>query len=149
MKPETFQAYVDNVKRANAKGNAHLFPGMNPHYIGTKVVPDSPKRIRQSGRPVLNKLESEFLAYQQARYPGVIFRCQAITFKLANGLRFTPDIVNLEDGIAWEVKGPHAFDGALDKLKMAAAVYKEFSWLLAWKYKPTGVWTVQQVLPDL
>ncbi len=147
MKPETAATLIDNVKRSNPKANAHLFPTLSESkFAAAKSIDKVVKRIRQSGKPLLNKLESEFLAYKQARYPNDVFHCQAITFKLANGLRFTPDVVSFESGIAWEVKGPHAFDGALDKLKMAAAVYNDFSWILAWKDK-AGNWQQQHVLP--
>ena len=114
----------------------------------------TPKRIRQSTKPLLNKLEQEWLDHLRASGGGVV-RTQAITFRLANGLRYTPDMLsfgwpsNYEDGIAataWEVKGGWFTDDANAKLKMFATTYPEIRVVLCWK-DTFGMWQTQRVLP--
>ena len=105
-------------------------------------------RIRQNTKPLLNNLESEYPEQVRA-YPGFRnVRCQALRFRLANGIWYKPDItcVNMwSQVIAFEVKGPHAFRGGFENLKMAADQYREIEWVLVWK--EDGQWTSQQVLP--
>jgi len=112
------------------------------------VLVASPKRIRQSGKPVLNRLESEWLANLQRLQPDRQWHPQAVTFRLCNGARYTPDIVsiNYPRAVAWEVKGPWATDDAVVKLKVAAAMFPGVGWWLAWKDK-SGQWQTQEILP--
>lgn len=106
------------------------------------------KRIRQSGKPILNKLEQEFFDLLSAK-PSRMFFPQAITFKLCNGVRLTPDIVEVGDTTGHvtchEIKGPYAFEDSLIKLKFAAKTYPLFSWYLHWKQD--GMWETQRILP--
>jgi hypothetical protein len=110
-------------------------------------------RLRQSSKPLMNKLETEFYGKLDKAYP---IRIQAVTFKLANGLRYTPDFFCAEDyscasGIsasfptAWEVKGAWVDGDSFPKLKMAASVFPEIRWLLVWK--KDGVWQEQEIKP--
>ncbi len=109
------------------------------------------RRIRQKrGGP--SKLEMEWLkAYglDFPNYPPV--RHQAITLVLANGLRYTPDFFAASwpgngpaEPTCFEIKGPHAFDGSLDKLKFAAHEWPEIRFYLWWK--KDGVWCQQEIL---
>lgn len=112
------------------------------------------KRIRQNSKSIMNKLEQEF--YDRIRdlfpnYPAV--RPQAKTYKLANGVRYTPDFTASMwprcDGssveTAWEVKGPQAWDDAIVKIKVAATSWPEVRWVLVWK--EDGQWKEQLILP--
>lgn len=132
-------------------------PGAKPDLVldnGTKVFmpPEEPKkRIRQSSKPVMNKLEAEFLEQLKAWYPSK-FYAQSVKFKIGNGVTFCPDIFcfhwnNGGDAAAWEVKGPHAWDDAIVKLKCFASVYPEIRVHLAWKDKKLGSFRVQDILP--
>ncbi len=113
------------------------------------------KRIRQSSKPLMNKLETEFynrIKDQYPNYPPV--RAQAKTFRLANGVRFTPDLtcsIWPDDNepakeTAWEVKGKHAWDDSICKLKMAASAFPEVRWFLCWKSE-NGSWILERVMP--
>jgi hypothetical protein len=111
------------------------------------------KRVRQSHKQP-NKLEAEWgkiiLSQYQSQYPRHPRpRYNAKAYLIANGLRFTPDwTASYWDGrveTAWEVKGPRAWDGALDKLKMAATAWPEVRWILVWK--EMGQWQSQEILP--
>lgn len=121
------------------------------------AAPKPPKRIRQRETPLLNRLETEYFEILKRDVAiGSVIRAQAVTVILGNGIRYTVDFMVLGCSVepvtattyvatAWEVKGPHAFDGALDKLKVAAATYPEIRWILAWKVK--GKWQEQVVRP--
>lgn len=108
------------------------------------------KRIRQSSKPLMNKLETEFLEQLKAWYPSK-FYAQSVKFKLGNGVTFCPDIFcfnwNGEGAAAWECKGPHAWDDSIVKLKCFAALYPEIKVHLAWKDKKLGAFRVQDILP--
>lgn len=107
-----------------------------------REIPRPGKRIRQSTKPLMNKLEREF--YNQLPGKDHIM-VQAVRFRLANGLWYKPDFVLWAAQIAYEVKGPHAFRGGFENLKMAAATYPGIVWILVWK--ENGEWRNQRVLP--
>lgn len=110
----------------------------------------SGRRIRQRTKPMMNRLEFEFYRMQSTCANIMNIRTQAITFLIANGVRYTPDFTWRERGtnltFAIEVKGPKAFDGSLEKLKMAAHEFPDWKWFLVWKDKD-GIWREQEVLP--
>lgn len=101
------------------------------------------KRIRQSAKPLLNKLEQEWLDFYGKWFD--VVHAQDIRFKLANGIWYKPDFVCFKVSTCWEVKGPHAFRGGFENLKVAANKYPEFKWVLVWKEH--GAWKEQHVLP--
>lgn len=105
------------------------------------------KRLRQSSRPLMNRLELEYLRRLQGLFPNQTFRCQAVKFRLANGVWLTPDIVNIELKDIYEVKGQWFVDDAKVKIKVAAAMYPEFVWHLVWKDKETNHWCDQTIIP--
>lgn len=128
------------------KRNPHLYPSGPLALDITKAVP---KRLRQSSKPLMNKLEYQFERMMTDAYPELPLRAQAITFRLANGLRYTPDFVSFSYGIgvkAWEVKGKWVDGDSFPKLKMAAALFPEIVWTLAWK-GTDGIWQQQIILP--
>lgn len=110
------------------------------------MTPKTGTRIRQSKKPLMNKLEQSFWNERLSlRYPKA--KPQAVRFKLGNGVNYTPDFVDLsvQPVKAWEVKGPHSWDDAMVKLKLAAAIWAEVRWRLVWK--KDGQWMEQEVLP--
>lgn len=131
--------------------NPHLFghggEGGAEHDFIEAVNQPKPKRIRQNSKPLLNKLESEFAALLTAR--GWLFHSQSVTLKLANGVRYTPDFFSFRSFVgnpfAWEVKGRHAWEDSLLKLKFAAKEYPGIKFFLVWK--ENGKWCEQEVLP--
>lgn len=130
------------------------FQAKNPHLFGVPAPPvltsgiPQVKRMRQSTKPLMNGLEMEFFLKLQ-QHPGDIkfIRPQSIRFMLGNGIWYKPDFTGFVDGTytAWEVKGPHAFRGGFENLKVAASQYKEIRWNLVWK--SGGEWMQQEVLP--
>lgn len=118
-------------------------------YAKEFCTPKPAKRIRQSSKPLLNKLEQEWFDVLLIRYPShaKAIRPQTIRFKLGNGIWYKPDIwcPTLGTwGCCWEVKGPHSFRGGIENLKVAASLYPEIKWVLVWKDKG---WQEQEVLP--
>lgn len=113
------------------------------------IDPQLGVRIRQSSKPLLNKLETEALEYLRrvAAFPELLVP-RALTFRLANGCKYEPDIVALPRNCSltcFEVKGPWMTDDSVVKIKMAATVYKTVVWVMIWK--EDGHWLQQQVLP--
>lgn len=122
-------------------------PGAPKFYLGGVSI-NPKKRIRQSSKPLSNQLETEFGKYlRSVNWSGSPIYEQCITVRLANGLRYTPDWIKLMDGklYCYEVKGKHAWDDAIAKLKMAASLYRDWLWTLVWK--EDGEWRMQAVLP--
>lgn len=115
-----------------------------PHVCGQEI---KLRRLRQDSKPLLNNLETEFFNWLKAFYPSAIIRPQAKRYRLANGIWYKPDFTALMLGreCAWEVKGPHAFRGGFENLKVAAATYPEIKWVLVWKQD--GRWQEQEILP--
>lgn len=141
------------ISQSTRKRNPHLYAtAFGGDYIppegGEPPDPLPPrktrKRIRQ-GEKGPNKLERAALEYLKRTRMGWEFEEQAIRFRLANGLWYKPDIVCLEHHTCFEVKGPHAFRGGFENLKMAASVYPRLAWYLLWK--ENGKWCEQRVLP--
>jgi len=149
MKPTDLNAIAAKLplSKSTLARNANLAP--SSYY-----VPPSPaKRIRQSSKPLLNKLEADFLRHLQAVYFATPIHSQAKRYRLGNGIWYKPDFtaqfLNTETDrhqeYAWEVKGPHAFRGGFENLKVAASTWPEVRWILVWKEH--GEWRDQIILP--
>lgn len=108
-----------------------------------------PKRIRQSSKPLMNKLELEWFEICVGAYPeGTKFVPQGVRFKLGNGIWYKPDLVVFGDKVrAYEVKGPFAHRGGFENLKVAAYQYPWIRWSLVWKDKQLHQWQEQEILP--
>lgn len=106
------------------------------------------KRLRQSSKPLLNKLETAFLEeYLQEYYTPQQIHPQRFQLRLANGLRYKPDFVTITGNgcTCWEAKGPHSFRGGFENLKSAAALFIGITFILVWK--DSGEWKQQIILP--
>ncbi len=112
--------------------------------LDPRIISKPPKRIRQSSKPPMNKLEQEWFEELKRKQPSD-YLCQSIRFMLANGLWYKPDVVCFHMQTCWEVKGPFAHRGGFENLKMAAHKYPWFRWKLIWK--ENGKWQEQEVLP--
>lgn len=149
MKQEAFDQMLAKASKTVQKLNADL-ARVCPRP-GEAGYPRKGKRIRQSHKPLLNKLEREFQEWFTRLVPiesNHFFMAQAMRFRLANGVWFKPDFVfirPLSPLRIFEIKGPHAFRGGLENLKVAAHQYPMFEWTLVWREK--GEWKFQQVLP--
>lgn len=124
--------------------NGEWWPPKEKVLDSNRTEPKLARRIRQDHRPLMNKLEESFLGellLRGQRKEDILI--QAIRFRLANGLWYKPDFVVWP--CAWEVKGPHAWRGGYENLKMAAATYPHISWVLVWKEH--GRWCEQKILP--
>lgn len=110
--------------------------------------------IRQKRSQTLNKLESAFWERLKGTYGAERVLSQAITLQIANGTTFRPDfmVVQHVDGsdlhslMAFEVKGPHAWDDAIVKLKVAARMYDWISFYIV-RRDPEGRWVQTRILP--
>lgn len=133
--------------RARAEAMAIL--GLTP--LKTPAV--SKPRVRQDGKG-MNKTEEEFFEFAKYDlsiiYPDAAWFAQAITLKIANGVRYTPDVaVMYAGGVAfYEVKGFLRDDAAV-KIKVAAHQYRLSKFFLVTKRnrKAGGGWQIDLILP--
>lgn len=109
-----------------------VFPRASEEFIrancGEVKVDRQPIEVKeqvQAEANKLNKLEQAFLLRLRAENPKIYI--QAITLKLADDCRYTPDFVAIKGNsiMVYEVKG-FMRDDALVKLKVAARM---FSWM--------------------
>lgn len=111
----------------------------------TEVKPEKKKkRIRQSEKPILNRLESEW--YEHIKHYGAY--PQAVKLKIARSAFYKPDFFSFAIATAWEVKGLKGknIDRGKLALKVAATAWPEIKFILVWKDEQ-GVWQEQVVLP--
>ena len=125
--------------------NPQVFSGQCGTLVVAPMVGKPAKRIRQESPE--NKLEQEYHDRLQLAHPGATIYAQAIRLQLANGIWYKVDLVIPSICEAWEVKGPHAFRGGFENLKMAARVHPWLKFHLVWKHDRTGEWQQQDILP--
>ncbi len=159
------------VSEAVRRLNPGLFAGLNiPPIVvktsdlkkglaGAQVTAPAKKRLRQSDKPVMNKLEERF--YETKLRPeyvdaGQAVHIQAVRLELARGIWYKPDFflpaVQHSDtvgrgAIAYEVKGPKVFRGGFENLKVAARVHPWVRFYLVWEDEDDGHWERQEILP--
>jgi hypothetical protein len=121
------------------------------------AVGDAPAKVKEPNKTE-RRYEVDFLRLQKHRGEVKDYGYERLTLVLFEALpgtgtgsrrtRFTPDWhCILPDGRTRlvEVKGAYAYEGALDKLKAAAALYPDYEFYLArWAH---GEWTVTRVVP--
>ena len=145
-----------NVSESTKKRNPTLYPSLEersgqPYSMPFPKQP-KPRRLRQSTKPLLNKLEQEWFDVLRFNTNSIV-HCQGIKFKLANGLTYLPDFFCFDwmsagefaRPTAFEVKGPWATDDAIAKVKMFATAYPEIRVILVWK-DDNKQWCQQRVL---
>lgn len=144
--PSLTQILAGSKSEAFRRLNAGMFPApMNADPVPAK------KRLRQSAAPVLNKLETRFHGHLLATYEPDSIHCQAVRLELARGHWYKADFyvaphASCTRPMFYEVKGPHAFKGAFETVKVAARVHKWAKFFLVWEDKQTGQWARQQIL---
>jgi hypothetical protein len=115
------------------------------------TTPKKAKRLRQDDRRP-NATESRY-AFDILRVTEGVesYEYEAVTFKLGNGLKYTPDymVVKTKGSAEWiefhEVKGEKVWEDSIVKLKATAAKYPYFKFVMAqWVDKQ---WVIQEVLP--
>jgi len=137
------------ISEATRKRNPELYGVKSITVTNYSPVKKEAKRIRQDEKPLLNKLESQWLHILKIKYPDVEIRAQSWRVRIANGSWFKVDFCALINGrwTAWECKGPkqgkNVARGTL-ALKCAAGIYSEVDWILVWK--EDGKWQEQKVL---
>lgn len=131
---------------------AQLRPRPELRADGQAIIGQAPKRLRQSSAK-LNKTEQAFLEHLQRTFPESTIHVQAITLKLANGVRYTPDFVvahpaggeGKAEWFAYETKGFMREDAAV-KIKCAAKEYSEMTFILVTRRGRASAWDYQKIL---
>lgn len=118
--------------------------------LGPAPKPDLMIRQDQAG---LNKTERRFFEWLKPLHPKTTIHAQALTLKLGNGVRYTPDFFAYFEPVdghrwyAWEVKGFMRDDAAV-KIKVAATMFPWIKFVLVWWDRSTCSWKFQEVLPN-
>lgn len=149
----TRKSLAESVGKSCQKLNPHIFGTLDPDtkQILNQTPIKAPKRIQQRSDDGMNKLERDALAWLKESQPAWEHRVKPMRLELANGCRYTPDIVSFPAiSGGWkmkgvEVKGKMAWDDAIVKLKVAARCFPCMDWWLVWRDK--GGWHMQHVLP--
>jgi hypothetical protein len=110
-----------------------------------KVAEGRPKRVRQSSE-VMNKLEKSYYDMLRVQYPNRRVLAQKLRLMLGNGNWYKPDIFIPSLHYVFEVKGPHAYRGGMENLKVAAESHRWLTFFLVWKIK--GEWFRQEIKPS-
>lgn len=147
-----------DIERAIQAGNRvlaqlhRLCPAPDPKSSEVlNPAPSKARRVKQRTKPKSNDLELEFGAHLRRLHENSSLGIweQALTFLLANSVRYTPDWVMLcaETGLhCYEVKGKRMWDDAAVKIKVAASVYPNVHWMIVWK-DDNGTWKTQALYP--
>lgn len=144
--------------RYQAQARAQLAATPHPRTAHLDFPPDraakpakkAGPRIRQNSEG-LNKTEQAFFEYLKAMYPHRFVNAQALTLKIANGCRYTPDfsVAGFHDGApenveCYEVKGFMRDDAAV-KIKVAATAYPWITFFLVTRGNFDS-WNLQKIL---
>jgi hypothetical protein len=149
--PEMFAEHMKKFP-SGARNYARQFNAITPEQA-LKSVRSQPKRGS------MNKIEAAYaVMLDELKVVGKVkaYRFEAVTLKLAEGCRYTPDFQVVIDGSPicfTEVKsgrkrksgnvGVFMEDDARVKLLTASRLYPEYDFVLAWHYK--GAWTLEQI----
>lgn len=142
-------ALHDLPARYQAQAVAQLHAVPRPKTLNQSLIAAEPqkKRLRQNSSG-LNKTEAAFFAHLKAMMPEHSHHAQALTLRIGNGVRYTPDFASFAttgEIVAHEVKGFMRDDAAV-KLKVAASLYPQIRFRLVSKAKG-GTWEMQEILP--
>ncbi len=142
--------------------NPHLFGGVPPASVSVAVAPPLPsapserKRLKQKSGDGLNKTERAFFNHLKSGQPveGLVhnplnIRPHGLTLVLANGTKYTPDFFygDPENLRAYEVKGAHAWDDAIVKVKIAASQNPWLTIYVASGDSKGSPWQIQKLIP--
>ena len=140
-----------------AKTMGSATPEINVDILRKQFASNLPaatkKRLRQSSKPLMNKLESEFMDWLvRTGTPKENIFPQAMRLEISNGHWYKPDFFvtptesdEWPQGWFYECKGPHSFRGGFENVKDAARRFKHFKFILVWL--DDGRWQEQIVLP--
>ena len=139
MSEEEFAAYQSRRKALAETAIKHGLPGPKP----------SPAPSR---RAAPNKTEAEYGRMLALEYPGASIVFEGLTFKLANGHKYTPDwVVNVGDGqvICVEVKARGKNGYRLPSYQRARIMFDQcrvewpnYCW--RWAEKSGGTWKAEK-----
>lgn len=130
---------------------SEAFRKLNPSLGGKAVKPT----MRQD-RKGMNKTEAAFSVHLYNTTGQAPLR-EGLTLPLGNGVRYTPDFVVITDATngheapvcevrCYEVKGFMRDDAAV-KIKVAARLFRFFSFFLVHQLPKGGGWNIEQVFP--
>ena len=129
-----------------------VIPACPVHGLNINVgeMPKAKAKGRTKPRGTMNKLETAFSLYLESeKQAGRVLNWsfESETFKIGHDCRYTPDFACLMAGhfeSYFEVKGPHAWEDSLIKLKVVAAKWWWRTFFLV-KRNKDGTWKILEV----
>jgi hypothetical protein len=127
---------------AHQKKHGFACPGILPMKPGIIVDALAPNQYKfKEPKPRMNKVETELCRMLQERFFRVDF--EGIRLRMAPAVFYTPDFYcskghNASPITFYECKGPFIRPDAWQKLKLAAIMFPEFTFIMA--QKKDGVW---------
>jgi len=134
-----------NVLKQGVRVPVTQFKPTKYEFVSDSIVDIS--KLPLSPEEALNETEKRFLQKLRTRFPFQPIMIQAITLRLAHNCRYTPDFSYcLPTGalVFVETKGAFVREDAIVKLKTAAAMFPQFTFIKA-QYK-NGKWS-EKVMP--
>lgn len=133
--------FLPQVHAQLAAQRSRLAPGLAA--VAQREALPTERRVRQS-RQKLNKLELAYQDMLRVEFRGETVLAQSVRLWLANGDWYKPDFYVPTRQLYIEVKGPRAFRGGFEFLKVAAAQHPWATFRLVWK--KNGEWLTQTIL---
>jgi len=143
---EQFEQY--RIRRMGDRIKAVALEGATPAPVPTQTSKQIIRQSRREPNKTERRFENENLRPCQADGRIVGYQFEAVTLRLANGVKYTPDYFTYGPACAvkiFEVKGAYVYEDAKIKLKIAASQFHCFEFYLAQYSK--GEWTINRVLP--
>lgn len=146
MKNPVLKAAIEGTLKAPSAAQTakSMLQGVNPAFPLAKA------KGRAKPRGTMNKLEESFSRYLESeKQAGRVLNWsfESETFKIGHDCRYTPDFACLMAGhfeSYFEVKGPHAWEDSLIKLKVVAAKWWWRTFHLCRRNKD-GTWKIVEV----
>jgi len=107
-RPVHFSESAQRAHRRECPGRTEKPQDGNDPVAAVKTTARPPRVTAGKRRGVPNALELRFVA-DVLGVPVETLRYEGLTFRLANGDRYTPDWVDMVAKAVYEVKGPHRF----------------------------------------
>lgn len=156
LSPEQIKQRFPHVSASTLRANGGLIP-KGTIFTGPGAVNSPIRQRRKKG----SKLQAAFVEHLRARNVGmaVLVLGENFTVELGNGCRYTPDAWEVTIDVAaegeakpvylaaYEVKGPHKWDDAIVKLKVAPRAFPWISFYLVTLPDRAGPWRIERVLP--
>lgn len=151
---------LEDISRMPARNQAEVAKQLGDPYAVRGDPYHAPGLSIKQRKGKVSKLQADFVAFLRRGITdgsSTVILEEAITLEIANGCRYRPDAWTIIPTLygdpvrplvvnAWEVKGPHAWDDSIVKLKVAARAFRWINFHLVTREGRFGAWKIEPVL---